>query len=55
MGWPNKLTDDQATPIDWVKDVLYSPSGQMTQMKFTQNPNIFYTETRSFPNSGVGR
>lgn len=48
MGRPNKLTDDQATPLDWVKDVLYSPSGQMTQIRFTQNPNIFYTETRSF-------
>jgi RHS repeat-associated protein len=48
MGRPNKLTDNQATPLDWVKDVLYSPSGQMTQMKFTQNPNIYYTETRSY-------
>jgi RHS repeat-associated protein len=33
MGRPEKLTDDQATPIDWVKEVLYGAAGQMTQMK----------------------
>lgn len=48
MGRPNRLTDNQATPLDWVKDVLYSPGGQMTQIKFTENPNIYYTETRSY-------
>ncbi len=27
MGRPNKLTDNQPTPLDWVKDVLYSTAG----------------------------
>ena len=33
MGRPEKLTDNQSTPVDWVKDVLYGAAGQMTQMK----------------------
>jgi RHS repeat-associated protein len=31
MGRPERLTDDQATPIDWVKDVLYGAAGQMAE------------------------
>jgi YD repeat-containing protein len=52
LGRPNKLTDNQATPIDWVKDVLYAPSGQMTQIKFVDtdivSPPRYFTETRSY-------
>ena len=50
LGRPNKLTDNQATPVDWVKDVLYSPGGQMTQMKFIDNStySTYFTETRSY-------
>jgi RHS repeat-associated protein len=48
-GRPNKLTDDQATPLDWVKDVLYNTTGQMTQMKYSQNGSAsWYTETREY-------
>ena len=31
LGRPNKLTDNQQSPVDWAKEVLYNPAGQMTQ------------------------
>jgi hypothetical protein len=48
LGRPNKLTDNQATPLDWVKDVLYNTAGQMTQMKYWNGSGAYYTETREF-------
>ncbi len=33
MGRPIKLTDNNATPRDWVKEVTYSVAGQMTKLK----------------------
>ncbi len=29
MGRPVTLTDNQSTPVDWVKDVLYNQAGQV--------------------------
>ncbi len=43
-----KLRDN--TGIDWAKDVLYGPAGEMTQIKYTSdrtNAN-YHTETRSY-------
>jgi len=50
LARPIKLTDNQATPVDWVKDVLYNAAGRITQMKYTQTTNgsSYYTETRTF-------
>ena len=50
MGRPNKLTDNQATPVDWAKDVVYNAAGQITQMKYTRNTSgsLYYTETRQY-------
>jgi hypothetical protein len=33
MGRPIKLTDNQAAPVDWAKDVVYNVAGQMTQVQ----------------------
>ena len=33
MGRPNKLVDNKGTP-DWIKDVLYGPAGQLTQISW---------------------
>ena len=48
MGRPIKLTDNQATPVDWVKDVAYNAAGQITAMSYARDPNgsNYYTETR---------
>ena len=50
LGRPIKLTDNQATPVDWVKDLVYNAAGQATSMKFTQNTSgsQYYTETRAY-------
>ncbi|MCW5980888.1 MAG: hypothetical protein KIT09_22595 [Bryobacteraceae bacterium] len=52
MGRPNKLTPPGASPQDYVKDVLYGPAGEMTQIKVQmdppQNPWDYYTETRGY-------
>jgi hypothetical protein len=50
MGRPNKLTDNQATPVDWAKDVLYNFAGQVTQLLYTRNTSgsLYYTETRQY-------
>jgi len=37
LGRPIKLTDNQATPVDWVKDLIYNAAGQATSMKFTRD------------------
>jgi len=29
MGRPNKLTDNQPSPLDWTKDVLYGTAGEL--------------------------
>ena len=52
MGRPIKLTDNSGTPVDWVKDVVYGPAGEMTQIKYTTNGTngSYYTETRTFNN-----
>jgi YD repeat-containing protein len=48
----DKLTDNQAEPLDWAKDVVYNGAGQITEMKYyngSQAPlNPYYTETRSY-------
>ncbi len=50
MGRPVTLTDDQTTPVEWVKDVLYNQAGQVTEMKYTQNTqgSSYSTETRQY-------
>ena len=40
MARPNKLTDDQPTPADWAKEVLYNPAGQMTQLKYSKRSEM---------------
>jgi YD repeat-containing protein len=47
---PIKLTDNQATPVDWVKDVAYNAAGQITTMSYARNPSgsSYYTETRQY-------
>jgi RHS repeat-associated protein len=48
MGRPNKLTDDQPTPVDWAKNVTYGPAGELTQMDYFKATGQYYTETRSY-------
>ena len=38
-GRPN-LTDDQATPVDWVKDLLYGPTGEL-KILCNLKPGVF--------------
>jgi hypothetical protein len=47
---PIKLTDNQATPVDWVKDVVYNAAGQITQMKYSRDTSgsAYNTETRTY-------
>lgn len=46
---PQQSQDNQPTPINWVKDVLYGLGNEMTQIKFADLPSPLrhYTETRS--------
>jgi YD repeat-containing protein len=50
MGRPSRLTDNQSTPVDWVKDVAYNAAGQITTMSYARDPNgsSYYTETRQY-------
>jgi hypothetical protein len=50
MSRPIKLTDNQPTPVDWAKDVVYNAAGQMTQMSYTLNTGgtAYRTETRQY-------
>ena len=49
MGRPIKLTDNQAEPVDWAKDVVYNAAGQMTQVKqFNPSSGGWRTETRQY-------
>jgi RHS repeat-associated protein len=49
MGRPNKLTDDAASPVDWVKNLAYGVAGEMTSMQFyTGTPTVYNTETRTY-------
>jgi len=54
MGRPNKLTDNQPSPLDWTKDVLYGTAGELTQMKTYHSFNLangfneWATETRTY-------
>ena len=50
MGRPIKLTDNQPTPVDWAKDVVYNAAGQIAQMKYSVDTSgsSYYTETRTF-------
>ncbi len=47
MGRPTKLTDNQAIPTDYVREVQYNAAGQITQMNQFDN-NGRYTETRQY-------
>jgi YD repeat-containing protein len=58
MGRPEKLTDNQPTPVDWVTNAVYGAAGQMTAMtqyhaagylgptQYTFNANLQLTEVR---------
>ena len=50
MGRPIGLRDNQATPVDWVKDVAYNAAGQITSMSYARDPSgsSYYTETRQY-------
>ena len=54
MGRPNRLTDNQPSPLDWTKDVLYGTAGELTQMKTYHGFNVAWgfnewtTETRTY-------
>jgi len=32
LGRANKLSDDQATPVDWAKNVAYNPAGALSPL-----------------------
>jgi len=48
MGRANKLTDDQATPVDWAKNGLYGPAGEMTSLDYFKATGQYYTEARTY-------
>ena len=48
----NQLTDDQATPVVWAKETLYSPADQITQLKYSPSFNHYSNETPSYNTLG---
>ena len=57
MGRPIKLTDNDASrAVDWVKDLVYDPTGVNTQMRYlaakgaTLAQDVYYQETKTFNN-----
>ncbi len=55
MGRPNKLTDnDSQRPVDWVKDVLYGPAGNVTQTRYLETKgasapqDVYYLQTHTY-------
>ena len=57
MGRPIKLTDNDASrAVDWVKDLVYDPTGVNSQMRYlatkgaTLAQDVYYQETKTFNN-----
>ncbi|MFN8009261.1 MAG: RHS repeat-associated core domain-containing protein, partial [Terriglobia bacterium] len=48
MARPNKLTDDQTTPVDWAKNVSYNQAGQMSQMDYYKAAGQYYSEAKTY-------
>ena len=44
-----RINENSLEPVDWAKEVLYNPAGQMTQLKYGY---YGYTETRSYNTLG---
>lgn len=55
MGRPSKMTDnDPQRPVDWVKDVLYGPAGNVTQTRYLETKgasapqDVYYLQTHTY-------